>query len=161
MNNSKASRLTTQDDIFDNTAFLITDVARRYRTNFDERIQHLHLLRSEWWLLSHLHFFEGSTQQELCDVMDITKGGMGKLIDRLETNGLVVRQTDESDRRTRRVFLAPKAKSLVNELQAFSKQVEAEALTAFKPAELRTFNRLLKKLRANFLNNESVSNFED
>ena len=140
----------SRNEIFSNTAFVITDIARRYRTAFDARVRHLKLSRSEWFLLGHLRYFNGSTQQELCEVMDITKGGMGKLVDRLERDGLVVRSLDEQDRRTRRVHLTAAATALKDELQAHSKAVEAEALSVLSAVELKACNRLLRKVRQGF-----------
>ncbi len=141
----------SRDEIFSNTAFVVTDIARFYRVVFDERVRHLKLSRSEWFLLGHLRYFNGSTQQELCEVMDLTKGGMGKLVDRLEQAGLVCRSFDEQDRRTRRIHLTPGAAGLVAELQAHSEAVEAEALSVLSDSETRTFNRLLLKVRQGFL----------
>jgi len=146
-----APGMDSRNEIFSNTAFVITDIARRYRTAFDERVKHLKLSRSEWFLLGHLRYFNGSTQQQLCEVMDITKGGMGKLVDRLEREGLVFRSLDEQDRRTRRVHLTTGAAALKDELQAHSKRVEAEALSVLSAAELKAFNRLLRKVRQGFL----------
>jgi MarR family transcriptional regulator for hemolysin len=140
-----------RDEIFSNTAFVITDIARRYRVVFDERVRHLKLSRSEWFLLGHLRYFNGSTQQELCEVMDLTKGGIGKLVDRLERAKLVFRSFDEQDRRTRRVHLTAGATKLVNELRVHSQAVEAEALSVLNAAETKTFNKLLLKVRDGFL----------
>lgn len=141
-------------EIFNNTAFVITDIARRYRVVFDERVRHLKLSRSEWFLLGHLRYFNGSTQQELCEVMDLTKGGIGKLVDRLERARLVFRSFDAQDRRTRRVHLAANAAKLVDELRVHSQAVEAEALSVLSEAETKTFNRLLLKVRRGFLERE-------
>jgi len=141
----------SRDEIFSNTAFVITDIARRYRVVFDQRVRHLNFLRSEWFLLAHLRYFNGSTQQELCEVMDLTKGGIGKLVDRLERADLVFRSFDEQDRRTRRVHLTANAVKLVDELRLHSMMVEAEALSVLSAAETKTFNRLLLKVRKGFL----------
>jgi len=144
----------SRNEIFSNTAFMITDIARRYRVVFDARVKHLKLSRSEWFLLGHLRYFNGSTQQELCEVMDLTKGGMGKLVDRLERDGLVVRSEDANDRRTRRVHLTKGALALEDELRAHSKAVEMAAVSALSAAELAVFNELLTKVRDGFVARE-------
>jgi len=151
MDHSVAAGAAASDGIFSKTAFVITDIARRYRTAFDARVRHLNLSRSEWFLLGHLRYFNGCTQQELCEVMDLTKGGMGKLVDRLEGQGLVARSFDEQDRRTRRVYLTPAAAALEVELQAHSEAVEVEALSVLSAAETEALNRLLRKVRQGFL----------
>jgi MarR family transcriptional regulator for hemolysin len=147
----QAASAAARDEIFSNTAFVITDIARRYRVAFDERVRHLNLTRSEWFLLGHLRYFNGSTQQELCEVMDLTKGGIGKLVDRLERADLVFRSFDERDRRTRRVHLSANAAKLVDELRVHSQAVEEQALSVLSAAETKIFNRLLLKVRQGFL----------
>ena len=145
-------------EIFGRTAFLITDIARRYRVTFDEKVRDLNLARTEWWLLRYLYFFEGSTQAELTKLMDITKGGMGKVIDRLEKEGLVRRGPDDSDRRSNRIFLTPKTKPLASRLHRYSEQIERRALSPLSDEEIATLDHLLNKMRDGFIEweNEGV-----
>ena len=146
----KRPKVKDGQEILGKTAFLITDVARRYRTTFDERVRHLELTRSEWWLIRFLHFFEGNTQAELTEVMDITKGGMGKLIDRLESVGLVKRGVDGADRRTNRIYLTAKAKPLAAQLHRYSEEIEAKALATLNKEEVAILDALLTRVRQGF-----------
>lgn len=147
---SRAKPSKRPEELLDNPAFLATDVARLYRTTFDARMKGLGLGRAEWWLLSFLCYFEGSTQQTLAEVMDITKGGMGKLIDRLERDDLVQRSADGIDRRSKRVFLTELSRPLAAQVDAHSEQVVADSLASLSAAEIATLKRLLLKLRAGF-----------
>ncbi|CDO90278.1 hypothetical protein AWC29_26455 [Mycobacterium triplex] len=154
----KAKETKRSGEIFSRTAFLITDVARRYRVTFDQKVRDLNLARTEWWLLRHLYFLEGSTQAELTELMDITKGGMGKVIDRLEKEGLVRRCPDDNDRRSNRIFLTPKTKPLASQLHRLSEQVERRALFPLSDEEIATLDHLLNKMRDGFIEweNEGV-----
>jgi DNA-binding MarR family transcriptional regulator len=135
------------EDLADNPAFQITEVARLYRTSFDKKMQSLKLNRSHWWLLSFLVYFEGSTQQELAEVMDIGKAGLGKLVDRLESEGLAQRIADPADRRLNRVRLTPKAKPIASEIRRVSEQTVATSIAGLSAAELATLHKLLNKIK--------------
>jgi DNA-binding MarR family transcriptional regulator len=135
------------EELASNTAFQITEVARLYRTKFDGKMRALRLNRSHWWLLNFLVYFEGSTQQELAEVMDIGKAGLGKLVDRLESEGLVQRFADPSDRRLNRVRLTPKAKPLGMEIRRTSEAIVALSVSGLTAKERATLHKLLNKIK--------------
>jgi len=144
------SNIKRPEDLLANPAFLITDVARLYRTAFDVRMKPLNLGRSEWWLMTFLAYFEGSTQQELAAVMDLTPGGMGKLIDRLEADGLVTRRSHDDDRRTRRVFLTESSKPVVDEVDKQARRLVARSIAPLSTQEVATLVALLTRMRQAF-----------
>lgn len=139
------------EELADNPAFQITEVARLYRTTFDKKMQSMRLSRSHWWLISFLVYFEGSTQQELAEVMDIGKAGLGKLVDRLEAEGLAQRVSDPVDRRLNRVRLTPKAKPIASEIRRISEQTVATSTSGLTSTELATLHKLLNKIKKSLL----------
>jgi DNA-binding MarR family transcriptional regulator len=139
------------EELADNPAFQITEVARLYRTTFDKKMQSMRLSRSHWWLISFLVYFEGSTQQELAEVMDIGKAGLGKLVDRLEAEGLAQRVPDPVDRRLNRVRLTPKAKPIASEIRRISEHTVATSTAGLTAAELATLHKLLNKIKKSLL----------
>jgi DNA-binding MarR family transcriptional regulator len=139
------------EELASNPAFQITEVARLYRTTFDKKMQSMRLNRSHWWLISFLVYFEGSTQQELAEVMDIGKAGLGKLVDRLEAEGLAQRMTDPVDRRLNRVSLTPKAKPIAREIRRVSEETVAMSTAGLTATELATLNKLLNKIKTRLL----------
>jgi DNA-binding MarR family transcriptional regulator len=139
------------EELASNPAFQITEVARLYRTTFDKKMQSMRLNRSHWWLISFLVYFEGSTQQELAEVMDIGKAGLGKLVDRLEAEGLAQRMTDPVDRRLNRVSLTPKAKPIAREIRRVSEETVAMSTAGLTATELATLQKLLNKIKTRLL----------
>jgi DNA-binding MarR family transcriptional regulator len=135
------------EELAANIAFQITEVARLYRTTFDREMQGLRLDRSHWWLISFLVYFEGSTQQELAEVMDIGKAGLGKLVDRLESEGLVKRFPDPADRRLNRVRLTSKAKPIAAQIRRTSETIVKGSISNLTSAELATLHALLDKIK--------------
>lgn len=143
----KSLKIKHGEQLRSNPAFQITEVARLYRTTFDTKMKALGLDRSHWWLISFLCYFEGSTQQELAEVMDIGKAGLGKLVDRVEKEGLVKRTPDQTDRRLNRVRLTTTAKPLAAKIMRDLDETMRISLSALTPAELATFNNALKKIK--------------
>jgi len=88
-----------------NFGFLVNDVARLLRTTFDRRVRALGLTRSQWWVLNHLFRQDGVTQSDLAEILDIEKATLGRLLDRMEAKNLVRRETDQHDRRAKRIYL--------------------------------------------------------
>lgn len=59
---------------------------------------------------------DGSRQQELADKTGKDKASLTKLLDNLEKRNLVRRTTDETDRRSKRVWLTASGKKLKNKV---------------------------------------------
>ena len=133
-------------DLSDNLAFQIVDLARAYRGAFDQQMSALGLDRSQWPLLINLWYFEGCTQQELADMREMTRGGMNKMIDRLEAAGFV-RRAEGADRRSYRIFLTDKVRPLVAQIDQAQRQMIEHSLHALSAAEKTSLKRLLAKVR--------------
>ena len=146
-----------QQDLLDNTAFLVMDVGRLLRRRFDVPMGALGLDRLEWYLVAHLCFFEGSTQQELADVLDVTKGGLAKAIDRLEHKGLVERRgANLNGRATKGIYLTEKGRPLALQVDAISVDTVSAMVAPLSPAQVRQLNELLTVLREGMLQSPAV-----
>jgi DNA-binding MarR family transcriptional regulator len=140
------------DDLLDNTAFLITDVGRLMRRRFDRKMERFGLPRPEWYLLAHLCFFDGSTQQELADAMDVTKGGMAKLVSKLEEKELIRREGEARDgRATKRVYLTDKGWALSLKVDAESIRTVTESVAGLAPDQTAQLHELLRTIRQGLL----------
>ncbi len=109
--------------------FLVSDVARLLRTEFDRRVRDIGLTRSQWLALTRIYRQPGCTQSELAETMEMEKGSAGRLIDRLEENGFVVREADPADRRVRRIHLTPEAEAIERTMRRIARQTIHEALS--------------------------------
>ncbi len=144
---AKNERSQGEAELAANPAWLITEVARLFRTSFDRKMTALGLDRSRWWLISFLCYFEGGTQQELAEAMDIGKAGLGKLVDRMEAEGWVKRKEDARDRRIKRLYLTPAAKPMAREIKRASRQTVAAAVASLSRREIESLNALLTRIK--------------
>src|SRR5258708_23335221 len=76
------------------------------RTAFDRRVRGLGLTRSQWLVINRLHRRPGATQSELAEMLEVEKATAGRMVDRMEKKGWVVRRADAADRRGSRPFLS-------------------------------------------------------
>ncbi|TFH75365.1 MarR family transcriptional regulator [Gammaproteobacteria bacterium LSUCC0112] len=150
-NRDQSADLNTElnTDLNNSLGFVIHDVARLMRWNFDRKSQDLGLTRSQWSVLASLRRCDGAQQKTLASLLDIAPISLARHIDRLQQDGWVTRQDDPDDRRAKRVFLTNKALAILAELQTLGQQVRAEALAGITPAEEQQLLQLLLRMRAN------------
>lgn len=137
-----------QDDLNQSFGFVIHDVARLLRKNFDRRAQSVGLTRSQWFVLMHLRRQDGLRQTDLADLLEVRPISLTRLIDRLVKNAWVERRSDPDDRRANRVFLTKKAEPLLNRLSNLGKETREEALRGIPQEERERFMMTLLRIRA-------------
>ena len=86
--------------------YLIHELSRLVATNFDRYMAPHRLTHSQWWALMHIGQNPGASQTDLAGMMQMTRGALGKLLDRLESEKWIERRPDPTDSRVRRVFIA-------------------------------------------------------
>ena len=130
-------------------AFALHDVARLLRTLADQRARELATTRAQWALLSRLQRCEGASQSELANVLDLTPITVARLIDKLDSAGLVERRADVRDRRIHRLHLTDKAAPALEKLGALSEEMMGEALDGLDEATLATMKTGLDRIKRN------------
>ncbi|MEM8528616.1 MAG: MarR family transcriptional regulator [Bacteroidota bacterium] len=70
------------------------------------------LTRAQWVLLKRLHDKDGQPQNDLALITDRNKASLTRLIHTMERKELVVRISDELDKRINRIYLTPKGKTV-------------------------------------------------
>jgi len=78
--------------------------------------------------------------------IELTSGAITTAVDRLESRGLVTREADETDRRTRIVRLTARGKEQAAKVFAVHKTEMDSAASGLSKAERATLIRLLRKL---------------
>ena len=137
-------------DNFDQSlGFVIHDVARMLRWEFDKRAQTIGLTRSQWSVLAYLRREDGAQQQRLAELMELTPITMTGLLDRLERDGWVERRPDPEDRRAKRIFLTEKVAPVMKKIQALGKEVRQSAVEGLSEAEQQKLISLLLRVRTN------------
>ena len=105
---------------------LLNDVARLLRTRFDQIARTRGMTRAQWVILARLSRQPGLSQNELAGVCEVEPITVGRLIDRLESRGLVERRFDPKDRRVRRLHLLPAAQPYLEEINGYKEAMALE-----------------------------------
>ena len=134
-----------QDDR--NVGFLAADISRMMRTEFDREVAALGVTRAQWMVLARLARRPGCSQTELADMMEVERATAGRLLDRLEENGLVRREPDPEDRRIRRVYPTERATQDQALMMDVADRLLDRALVDLAPAERETLMDLMTTVR--------------
>lgn len=138
-----------KNELNNSFGFLIHDVARLMRWNFDRQSAGLGLTRAQWSVLVHLKRCDGVQQKTLAQLMDIKPISLARHIDRLETEGWVERRDDPDDRRAKRVYLLPNATPMLESMRKLGQKVRKQALAGISEEEEARMTSLLIQVRDN------------
>lgn len=133
--------------------FIIHDVTRLLRWDFDRRAQELGLTRAQWSVLAHLQRQQGVQQVDLAQLMDIKPITLARHLDRLEKDGWLRREECDRDRRAKRLFLTEKAGPMIKVLKNVGKEVRTKALNGISARDQAHFMETLFKMRSNLAPN--------
>ncbi len=97
--------------------FLLHDVARLLRQEADRRAAAHGMTRAQWVILFWLKKQPGLSQKELAEILEVEPITVARLIDRLETRGMVERRPDPKDRRIWRLHLLPPSAPVLAEME--------------------------------------------
>jgi MarR family transcriptional regulator, transcriptional regulator for hemolysin len=92
------------------------DVARLLRVDADKRARAHGMTRAQWGILIWLERQPGISQKELSELLEVEPITVARLIDRLESRGMVERRPDPRDRRIWRLHLQPAARPVLREI---------------------------------------------
>lgn len=107
--------------------FLLYDIARLMRDQFNAQAQTLDLTQAQSRALVHLNRNEGVNQATLANILDIQPITLLRQLDKLEAKGLIERRQDASDRRMQRLYLTSASRPLLEELNRMGQKMTSAA----------------------------------
>jgi DNA-binding MarR family transcriptional regulator len=141
--------LEMQTGATDSIGFLIVDLARLFRQEFERAVaaEGFEVTAGEARTLLHLSYCEGIRQSVLADRMRVEPMTLSNFLDRLEGRGLICRVPDPRDRRAKQVEIADAARPLVERIHALAARVRARAARGLSAAEVEACRRALQAMR--------------
>ena len=120
--------------------------ARNLITNeMDAALKDLDISSQQMGIMLMLRQKLASTPFELSKMLGIDTGLMTRMLDKLETKGLVVRSRDEEDRRVVNLALTKAGVAVADQIPDIAPDVLNARLKDFTKAELNELRRLLRK----------------
>ncbi len=147
--------MTERDDPTTHIGFLVNDVARLLRRNFNRRAQHLGLTQAQWHALVFLARNEGCNQVALADMLEVQPITLGRLLDRLQAAAFIERRPDPTDRRAFRLYLTEKAQPVIAQIWEIGAETREDALAGLPRETRKMLAGALETLRTNLLSQES------
>ena len=121
-------------------------VNRKLRTVFDARVKERGLTLARARTLLALMEQEGLYQKELAEALEIENATMVRLLDGLERQSFIERQTVQGDRRAKRVVMTAEGKILAEQVVKLAGDVREDLLEGVSDEELSTALSVLRKM---------------
>ena len=128
----------------------IYEVSRTIRRHFDRRARSMGFTQAQWAALWHLDRNEGISQAGLADILEMQPISLARILDRMESAGLIERRPDPGDRRAVQLFLTPQAGPILKILRKIADEVRTIASKGLTDDEQSQVVDLLQRVRANF-----------
>jgi DNA-binding MarR family transcriptional regulator len=129
--------------------FLLADVARLMRKDFDRRVRSLGLTRAQWRVLVYVLENQGLSQSALARLMDLERAPLGQLVRSLENLRLVYRERSEQDHREWLVYAGSEVERIMPQLTQAATCLRDLSLKGLSPGEVALLKRLLEQMRSN------------
>ena len=126
---------------------LLMRVSRTWRSVVDGRLADLGLTDTTWVPLFHLHAADQAlTLKQLAQRVGLDSSTLVRVVDLLESRGLVVRETDVSDRRSKSLRLTEQGLAVVADVRGKLHQVEAQVLAGMDARTVSTLREGMQQL---------------
>lgn len=129
--------------------FLLHDVARLLRKRFEQRARELGLTRSQWQVLAYLDRNPGIQQGALAELIDVEPITVGRIVDKLESCGLMERRSHPTDRRAWQLHLTDKAGPKLARMRVIGEVTRGEAFLEIPDAEREQLLATLQSMKTN------------
>ena len=134
-----------------NLAFLLAEVNRLARREFDRRVRHHDLTRAQWLFLFHLGRKPGATQSELAELLQMERISVSRQAGRLEKAGWIERRNHAADGRAYHLCLTPRAERIFAKLETLAGELRADYLRGLPPPRRTALLADLARIKANLL----------
>ena len=125
----------------------LVESSRLLRNYIDHRAKGRGTTRAQWIVLFRLRQQEGLSQVDLADVLELQPISLVRLLDRLVEHGLLERRHDPKDRRANRLFLTPRGRQLVDDLDSLRNAIATDVLQDVRADALQTSLGTLRDIK--------------
>jgi DNA-binding MarR family transcriptional regulator len=135
-------------NLMDSVGFALNKARNLILMEMDAALKEVDISSQQMGILLALKQQTASTPFELSKLLGMDTGLMTRMLDKLETKGLVVRSRDAEDRRVVNLTLTGAGRAVAARLPEIAPAVLNERLKKFTKAEVEELRRLLRKFIA-------------
>ncbi|WP_373072792.1 MarR family winged helix-turn-helix transcriptional regulator [Sulfurimonas sp.] len=136
-------------DMDSSFGYLINRLSIANKNSFNKLIKPYGVSPEQWTVLFRVVEKNGITQKELSDSTYKDQGNLTRMIDKLVERGYLLRDSDENDRRSVKLFATHSSKQLVQKIAPLSTQQNEKLSSTFSEEEKEKFIELLNKAYLN------------
>ena len=131
----------------ENVGRLISHTSRQWRRAVDVRLQPYGLTEATWLPLLHIaRAAEPMRQKDIAASMSLDSSSVVRLLDALQSSGLIERREEASDRRAKTIALTRRGQSTVAQVEAVSSEVRSHVLAGISDKDLAIVTRVLQQM---------------
>jgi MarR family transcriptional regulator, transcriptional regulator for hemolysin len=126
---------------------LLSRAYRQWRRAADLRLQPFDLTEATW--LPLVHIARAPTpprQKDLAASMFVDDSSVVRLLDNLETAGLIQRKEGATDRRAKTIHLTPRGRAIADKVETVAQRVRIDALVGLPDKDVATTIRVLQHI---------------
>ncbi|GAA4431711.1 MarR family transcriptional regulator [Bremerella cremea] len=138
-------------DFEDSLGYWVFSVAHLMTRAMNDELGKLGITYRQWEVLCWLSYMGEITQSELADQMRIEAPTLVGVIDRMERDGWIVRETDPTDRRKKIIRATEKVEPMWEQMVACAASVRSKALRGLESEEVQKVKATLTTIRGNLL----------
>ncbi len=133
-------------DLESHLGYWLRRVSNHVSGSFARALQAKHTSVAEWVVLCRIQERPGITPGELAAALDLTRGAVSKIIDKLEAKDWVTRATKPEDSRVQLLSLTRSGSRVLPRLAEIADRNDREFFNGLDAGERATLRRLLGKL---------------
>jgi MarR family transcriptional regulator for hemolysin len=135
----------TQRHPCDGFGTVVARAARQWRRAVDRNLQPFGLTEATWLPLIYIARAPvPMRQKDLAAALTLDGSSVVRLLDALETSGLIERREGDPDRRAKTIALTARGLSIIQQVEAVSREVRNATLIGLSDDDLRTATRVLE-----------------
>jgi DNA-binding MarR family transcriptional regulator len=134
-----------------NFGFLISDIARLLREQFNDTTRILNLTLAQARVIMHLARNEGTSQVALARLLEVQPITLLRQLDHLEERAFIHRRANPNDRRAQQVYLTETGRELVDKIWALSESIRVDALVDIDAGTQQSLIRSLEQIKQNLV----------
>ena len=138
------------DEVFktESAGYLMNHIARQFAILLGEGLKPLGISPAQFPILLELWQKDGLSQQELVERTDLKQATIANTLARMERDGLITREPNPDDARSRLIMLTEQARALQQQSTEIAKALNQTALSDLSADEQKLFLEMAAKIVA-------------
>ncbi|MEN3772108.1 MarR family transcriptional regulator [Priestia megaterium] len=129
--------------------YLLQTASNDFFNRVHKSLQPFHITPIQLGILQRLWQEDGITQRELARFLLKDQTNLGKMIDKLEEVGYIVREKHPTDRRAHLIYLTEQGRKIEKELATILTELNHNLLNGLTDDELAIFHKALETIISN------------